>query len=97
MRIGAEMPDWMLETLGWVGSAVLVLSILQTTLVRLRWLGLCAAVVLVVYNLLVASWPNLGLNLAVAGIHAFYLVRAQLERRRGRPIDDEPARQAARA
>lgn len=94
--MGAEMPDWMLETLGWVGSAVLVLSILQTTLVRLRWLGLCAAVLLVIYNLLVASWPNLGLNLAVAVIHAFYLVRARLQRGVRTPIDDEPAPQVVR-
>lgn len=78
------MPVWMLEALGWLGSAVLVMSILQTTLVRLRWLGLGAAVLLVVYNLLVASWPNLGLNLAVAAIHAFYLVRARAQRSRTR-------------
>ncbi len=65
-----------LEVLGWVGSAVLVWSLLQTQLVRLRVINLVGSAVLLVYNGLLGVWPMVGLNVVLAGINVSYLVRA---------------------
>ena len=51
-----------LEALGWVGSAILVVSLLQTQLFRLRVINLVGCLVLIAYNGLAHVWPMVGLN-----------------------------------
>jgi hypothetical protein len=64
-----------LEVLGWVGSAVLVWSLLQTRILRLRVLNLIGCFILIAYNGIVGVWPMVGLNVALAGINIFHLRR----------------------
>ncbi len=49
-----------LEVVGWVGSAILVWSLLQTQLRRLRVINLVGCVVLIVYNTVNHVWPMVG-------------------------------------
>jgi len=69
------MGSWWLEAVGWIGSAVLVWSLLQTQLRRLRVINLVGCVVLIVYNALNHVWPMVGLNVVLAGINIVYLTR----------------------
>lgn len=64
--------NW-LELIGWTGSAVLVWSLLQTAILRLRTLNLVGCVVLIGYNAAVAVWPMVGLNIVLAAINVWYL------------------------
>lgn len=64
-----------LEALGWAGSVVLVVSLLQARVVRLRQLNLVASVVLVAYNWLVGVWPMVAMNVAIAVINVVHLTR----------------------
>ncbi|GGK78315.1 YgjV family protein [Ornithinimicrobium pekingense] len=66
--------NW-IEVLGWTGSAVLVLSLLQTRLLRLRVINLVGCLVLLVYNTIVEVWPMVGLNVVLALINVVYLWR----------------------
>lgn len=66
--------NW-LDVIGWVGSAVLVWSLSQARLLRLRVLNLIGSVVLIVYNAALSVWPMVGLNAAMTGINAFHLYR----------------------
>lgn len=63
-----------LELLGWFGSALLVVGVMQARLIRLRLLNLLASVVLLVYNALIEVWPMTALNAALAVIHGYFLV-----------------------
>lgn len=74
------MNGWWLEAVGWLGSAVLVWSLLQTQLRRLRVINLIGCLVLIVYNSLNGVWPMVGLNVVLAGINIWYLVRASREK-----------------
>lgn len=65
----------MLEAIGWFGSAVLVLSLLQTQLLRLRMINLVGCVILIGYNAMFAVWPMVGLNSVLAAINIVYLWR----------------------
>lgn len=58
-----------LEIVGWVGSAILVWSLLQTRILRLRALNLMACLVLLVYNGTVGVWPMVGLNVVLGVIN----------------------------
>lgn len=64
--------NW-LELLGWVGSAVLVWSLLQTRILRLRALNLLGCLILIGYNAAIQVWPMVGLNVVLAGINIWYL------------------------
>jgi len=74
------MGSWWLEALGWAGSAVLVWSLLQTQLRRLRVINLIGCAVLIVYNLANQVWPMVGLNIVLAAINITYLVRMSREK-----------------
>jgi hypothetical protein len=69
-----------LDALGWAGSALLVFSLLQTRLIRLRALNLVACVVLVVFNSLIEVWPMAAMNMALAVINVWFLVKLLRER-----------------
>ena len=62
-----------LEVLGWTGSAILVWSLLQTRLLRLRIINLVGCLVLIGYNLVLEVWPMVGLNVVLAVINVVYL------------------------
>ena len=66
--------DW-LDFVGWAGSAVLVWSLSQARLLRLRVLNLIGSVVLVVYNGALSVWPMVGLNAAMTGVNAWHLYK----------------------
>lgn len=66
--------NW-IELLGWVGSAILVVSLLQTRVLRLRGINLVGCMVLIAYNAIVGVWPMVGLNIVLALINIVYLWR----------------------
>ena len=74
------MGTWWLELVGWVGSAVLVWSLLQTQLHRLRVINLVGCLVLIVYNAVNQVWPMVGLNVVLGVINVFYLVQMAREK-----------------
>ena len=64
-----------LEIVGWTGSALLVWSLLQTRVLRLRAINLLGCLVLIVYNGTLRVWPMVGLNVTLALINLWYLRR----------------------
>lgn len=66
--------NW-IEVVGWTGSAVLVVSLLQTRVLRLRLINLVGCLVLIGYNAVVGVWPMVGLNVVLAVINVVYLWR----------------------
>lgn len=66
--------DW-LDVVGWAGSVVLVWSLSQARLLRLRVLNLIGSVVLVGYNAALGVWPMVGLNAAMTGVNTWHLYR----------------------
>lgn len=63
------------EVIGWVGSALLIVSLLQTRVLRLRVLNTIAAVVLVVFNWLIEVWPMTVMNAVIVGINLVQIAR----------------------
>jgi hypothetical protein len=65
--------DYLLEAVGWIGSALLVYSVLQTRFLRFRVLNGIASGVLVAYNAVVGVWPMVGVNAVLVFIDAYFL------------------------
>ena len=68
------------DALGWFGSALLVYSLLQARILRLRVLNTVACVILIVFNALIGVWPMVAMNIVLAGINLFFIVRMLRER-----------------
>jgi hypothetical protein len=62
-----------LEIFGWIGSALLVWSLVQTRILRLRALNLVGSLVLLTYNSIAGVWPMVGLNIATSVINIWQL------------------------
>ncbi len=69
-----------ISIVGWGGSALLIYSLLQASVLRLRLLNLVACVILVGFNTLVEVWPMVGMNAVLVGINAFFIAKMLRER-----------------
>ena len=61
--------------IGWGGSALVVLSLLQTRILRLRLLNLVGCVILIGFNAVVGVWPMVGMNAVLTVINVVHLWR----------------------
>jgi hypothetical protein len=64
--------NW-LNLIGWAGSILLVWSLLQSRILRLRVLNLAGCLVLIYFNGALGIWPMVGLNIVLAIINIVYL------------------------
>ena len=64
-----------LDAIGWIGSALLVWSLLQTRILRLRALNLIGCAVLIGFNWALGVWPMVGLNITLATINIYFLLK----------------------
>ncbi len=69
-----------IDALGWFGSALLVFSLLQARILRLRVLNTVACVILTVFNAVLDVWPMVAMNVVLAGINLFFIARMVRER-----------------
>jgi hypothetical protein len=69
-----------LDLVGWAGSALLVFSLLQARVLRFRVLNTVACVVLVFFNAMIGVWPMVAMNIVLAAINLWFIVRLLRER-----------------
>lgn len=69
-----------LDTVGWLGSALLIYSVMQARVLRFRVLNLGACVVLAGFNAALEIWPMVAMNVALCAINLWH-VRALLTTR----------------
>lgn len=63
------------ELIGYLGSALVVVSMLMTSVVRLRVINLIGSAIFTCYALLIRSYPTAVMNLFLVGINMYHLVR----------------------
>lgn len=70
-------PGWQvaLEAVGWAGSAVVVWSMMQQRILRLRLYNLVGCLVQILYNGVLGVWPLVTLNVVLAAIQVVNLRR----------------------
>ncbi len=68
------------DALGWFGSALLIFSLLQARVLRLRALNTVACLILIAFNALVGVWPMVAMNIVLAGINIYFVTRMLRQR-----------------
>ena len=65
--------DQLIEVVGYVASALIILSITQKSILRLRLLGFVGALVFLAYSIAIAAYPIAVVNVIGAAVHGWYL------------------------
>ena len=63
----------LLDLIGWLGSALLVFSVMQARVLRFRVLNLFACIVLTGFNAALEIWPMVAMNIALAVINIWHI------------------------
>jgi hypothetical protein len=66
--------NWV-EWLGYLASLVVLVSLAMSSIARLRWLNLTGCLLFACYGYLIAVWPVVAMNLAIAAINGWFLYR----------------------
>ena len=74
------LADHWLDVLGWGGSALLVYSLLQASVLRLRVLNAVACLLLIVFNAALSVWPMVGMNTVLVAINGWFIVQMLRDR-----------------
>jgi hypothetical protein len=65
----------LVEVIGYLGSSLVILSLLQKSILRLRTIGLVASSTFLIYSLAIEAYPIAVVNVVAASIHLYYLRR----------------------
>lgn len=65
----------MWEVIGWIGSGIIVYSMMQPRITRLRLFSLIGSLVSLAYAVAIAAWPLAALNGVLSLIQAYHLTR----------------------
>lgn len=68
-----------LEVIGWVGSALIVFSLMQARMLRFRWMNMFGSIIATFYNAALGIWPFVAMNAVIAVISAYWLRRLYRE------------------
>ena len=69
------MTPLIVDLIGYVGSALVVLSFTMRRIVPLRIISMTAAVIVGIYGVLIHAWPVIITNGVIVVIHSVYLYR----------------------
>lgn len=67
------MSGFIIEAVGYLGSALVILSLLQKSILRLRMIGFVASSTFLIYSIAIAAYPIAVVNVVAASIHLYYL------------------------
>ena len=61
------------EIIGWIGSALVIVSLMQRSILKLRLIGMWAASPFFVYGILIRAYPLVIVNVVVIAVHLYFL------------------------
>jgi hypothetical protein len=64
-----------LESVGYLGSVLVAVSLMMSNIRRLRWINLVGAAVFSIYGALIAAWPVFALNGFIALVDLWFLIQ----------------------
>lgn len=73
----------LIELYGYLGSALIALSLTMTNIVRLRIVNLIGASMFASYGLIIAAWPVATLNIFIVLINIYHLRKLARNKTKG--------------
>lgn len=79
----------MADSLGYIATALIVLSLTMSSVIRLRVVGLAGSAVFTLYGVVIDAWPVAATNGIITSIHVIHLVRIFMARPRSPSVHDQ--------
>lgn len=67
--------DVFLEIFGYIGSALILLSMMMTSVEKLRWFNISGSVISMIYGAVTGAWPVVFLNVGTITINVVQIIR----------------------
>ena len=85
------MNDQILEWIGYIASSIVLISLLMSSIKKLRWINLVGALVFGIYGFMIGSLPTGFMNVGIVLIDVYYLARIYLSKDyfKLHPIDND--------
>ena len=80
----------MIELFGYLGSALVVVSMLMTSVIKLRIINLTGSIIFAIYALIIGSYPTALMNFFLVGINIWHLVRLNNTKQHYDLVETEP-------
>lgn len=74
-------PDIWLEIFGYTGTALVVISMMMTSVNKLRIVNMCGSVISAIYSGICDAWPIVVLNVCLILINSFQLIKSKKEQK----------------
>lgn len=79
-----------LEIFGYIGTALVLLSMMMTSVVKLRCINMAGSFISMVYSVFVNAWPVVFLNLGLIIINSVQLYRLSRNKKKEKVQIDSP-------
>ena len=67
--------DIYLEIFGYIGTALVIISMMMTSILKLRIINMCGGLISLIYAILRNTWPVVVLNFCIITINLFHTVK----------------------
>lgn len=64
-----------LEIFGYIGSGLILLSMMMTSVEKLRWFNMSGALISTIYSAILGTWPVVFLNVGSIAINVVQVIR----------------------
>ena len=85
--------DIYLEIFGYIGTVLIIISMMMTSLTRLRIINMCGSVISTIYSIAHGAWAVAVMNICLFIINGVHLVRDVYNKRKN--PEDASARQVS--
>ena len=77
-------PDVLLEIFGYIGTTLVVVSMMMTSVTKLRIVNMSGSVISAIYAGICGTWPIVVMNVCLFLINGFHLIRGRVVNKKGR-------------
>ena len=71
-----------LEIFGYIGTALVIISMMMTSMLRLRIINICGGAISAVYSAYHGAWAIVVMNICIISINIYQIVRELRRRKR---------------
>ena len=69
-----------LEIFGYIGSGLILLSMMMTSVEKLRWFNISGSVISIIYGAICGTWPVVLLNVGTISINLAQILRLRRQK-----------------
>ena len=70
------------EIFGYIGTALVIISMMMTSVLKLRVLNVCGGLISAIYSAIYGAWAIVIMNFCIISINIFHIVRELIARRK---------------